>query len=139
MYYSSQPIRTPKNKIPAKVVTADGNKIEGCLFLTGDRRISDLLNGDVAYLPIETIDGEIHILNRHMISHVMPREVTEERTDKSENNVMLRENVLKLPVLCQSAPLWQRAAQSTHNFASYRVQGQSPASASIRHRSEPTS
>ena len=75
MYYASQKTHTLKNKIPAKVVTADGDIFEVCLFLPGDRRVSDLLNGETDFIPLETLDGEIYILNRRMISHVVPREV----------------------------------------------------------------
>ena len=85
MYYSSQKTHTPKNKIPAKVVTADGDIFEGCLFLPGDRRVSDLLNGETDFIPLETLDGEIYILNRRMISHVMPREVNAQRADGDQS------------------------------------------------------
>ena len=61
MYYSSQITRTPKRKIPAKVVLADGDLFEGCLFLTGDRRVSDLLNGDNDFIPFEKSNGDVYI------------------------------------------------------------------------------
>ena len=93
MYYSSQKTHTPKKKIPAKVVTADGDMFEGCLFLTGECRVSDLLNGETDFIPLETLDGEIYILNRRMISHVMPREVDAQQTSDttSEDDSALKE------------------------------------------------
>jgi hypothetical protein len=87
MYYSSNVTRTPKNKITAKVVLADGDLFEGCLFLTGDWWVSDLLNGESDFIPFETLNGEIYILNRRMISHVMPREADAQNVDDNTSEV----------------------------------------------------
>ena len=73
MYYAHQYLRAPKKKQPV-TVTADGETLEGCFFLSGDRRISDLLNSESDFIPFEASNGEIYILNRRMISRVMPRE-----------------------------------------------------------------
>ena len=98
MYYSSQKTRTPKKRISAKVVTADGDLFEGCLFLTGECRVSDLLNGESDFLPFETLNGDIYILNRRMISHVMPREADAQKTDDcaSEDDSALKEIAEKI-------------------------------------------
>ncbi len=81
MYYAHQYLRAPKKKQPV-TVTADGETLEGCFFLSGDRRISDLLNSESDFIPFETSDGKIYILNRRMISRAMPpKDSTQSATD----------------------------------------------------------
>ena len=64
MYFSTSHHRKPKHKVACSVVTMDGVALEGSLFATGDERIKDLLNGENAFVPLETFDGEIHLLIR---------------------------------------------------------------------------
>ena len=63
-----------KRKPAVSVVTKDGQIFEGRFFVTGDQRISDLLNGENAFIPIEIHDGTIHLINRSAISRLVPRE-----------------------------------------------------------------
>ena len=74
MYFSTSHHRKPKHKVACSVVTMDGVALEGSLFATGDQRIKDLLNGENAFVPLETFDGEIHLLNRATIARVTPHD-----------------------------------------------------------------
>ncbi len=74
MYFATTHNRLPKRKVSCAVVTQDGTSLEGSLFLTGDQRVKDLLNGENAFIPLETFDGEIHLLNRATISRVVPHD-----------------------------------------------------------------
>ena len=63
-----------KRKPAVSVVTKDGQIFEGRFFVTGDQRISDLLNGRNAFVPFEIHGATIHLLARSAIGHVVPRE-----------------------------------------------------------------
>ena len=74
MYFATSHSRQPKNKVACTVLTSDGDSMEGSLFTTGDQRIKDLLNGENAFIPFESFDGAIHLLNRATIARVVPHE-----------------------------------------------------------------
>ena len=74
MYFATSHSRQPKHKVACTVVTSEGDSLEGSLFTTGDQRIKDLLNGENAFIPFESFDGSIHLLNRATIARVSPHE-----------------------------------------------------------------
>ena len=74
MYYANTHSRRPKNKIMVSVVTADGEIFEGYLFVSGDQRVKDMLNGNSQFVPFETRGGAMYILNRNSIARVVPIE-----------------------------------------------------------------
>ena len=73
-YYATSHRRTPKNKIACSVATEDGKTVEGSVFVTGDQRVKDILNGENAFIPLETFDGEIYSLNCANIIRVVPHD-----------------------------------------------------------------
>jgi hypothetical protein len=81
MYYANTHASRPKNKIPASVVTTDGEIFEGYLFVSGDQRIKDMLNGDSQFIPFETRGGAMYILNRSAIARVVPTPVAAAKMD----------------------------------------------------------
>ncbi len=74
MYYANTQNRQPKKKISVSVVTADGEIFEGFLFVSGDQRVKDMLNGNSQFVPFETRGGAMYILNRNSIARVVPIE-----------------------------------------------------------------
>jgi hypothetical protein len=72
MYYASTHVGTPKRKSAVTATTVDGEVYQGCLFVSGDQRIKDLLNGDSEFVAFETLAGEIQILNRSSGARVVP-------------------------------------------------------------------
>lgn len=75
MYYASGNTYLPKRKVPVTLTTADGEVIEGNLFVFGDQRVTDVLNVDAEFLPFETVRGRIRLVNRSAIVRLVPREV----------------------------------------------------------------
>lgn len=84
MYYANTYRKAPKKKTAVSVVTMEGETLEGYLFVTGPQRITDLLNGASDFIPFETQDASIFILNRTSISRVIPHEVTEEEDGEDD-------------------------------------------------------
>ncbi|MDP6707446.1 MAG: hypothetical protein QF893_13965 [Alphaproteobacteria bacterium] len=74
LYFATTNTRKPKDRATVRVETTTGKTYEGCVFITGDQRIKDLLNGEDAFLPLETANGEIHLINRECIAEVIPYE-----------------------------------------------------------------
>ena len=70
-------VRTPQNRIFARLRTMDGAEFEGWFFVLGDQRTKDMLNGDSLFVPFETEGGEMHIFNKNVIAHVTPMEHVE--------------------------------------------------------------
>ena len=81
MYYANTHARQPKNKIPASVVTTDGEIFDGYLFVSGDQRIKDMLNGDSQFIPFETRGGALYIMNRSAIARVVPTQIAATEMD----------------------------------------------------------
>ena len=73
IYFAQGLIRQSKRRSPIMVFTEDAEVLEGSFFVGGIQRISDLLNGERAFVPIELLDGTIHLLARSAITRVVPR------------------------------------------------------------------
>ncbi|MDP6707434.1 MAG: tetratricopeptide repeat protein [Alphaproteobacteria bacterium] len=73
MYYAGEDSRTPKKKVAVTVVSMDGEVSEGYFFVAGIERISDILNEEQEFVPFDSLDGSISILNRRSIGRVLPR------------------------------------------------------------------
>jgi hypothetical protein len=66
--------KIPKSKATVTLKLTDGEMFEGHFFLSGDERVTDLLNGKAQYLPFETLNGAIFVINKVMIARVIARE-----------------------------------------------------------------
>ena len=71
---SGQAFKLTKRKSAVSVLTNDGEVFEGHFFVTGDQRLSELLNRESVFFPFEFLDGKIHLIHRSVISRVIPRE-----------------------------------------------------------------
>ena len=49
--------KTSRQRVPVRIVCADGEAVDCIVFLAPGARVIDLLNDDRAFLPIETRDG----------------------------------------------------------------------------------
>ncbi len=63
-------LRTDKLKIDVQVETQNGKKFLGSMFVRRDQRMSDLLNDDRSFLPLETTEGLVVNLNKLTIVYV---------------------------------------------------------------------
>lgn len=66
--------KIPKTKATVTVKLNDGEMFDGHFFLSGDERVTDLLNSEKQYLPFETMNGMIFVINKVMISRVISKE-----------------------------------------------------------------
>ena len=73
MYYANYS-RAKKRLVSVSLVTSDGKSYEGVLFITGDQRVKDHLNGPEKLIAFETTCGVLHLLNRKEISRVIPHD-----------------------------------------------------------------
>lgn len=74
MSNGDSPRKIPKTKATVTVKLNDGEMFDGHFFLSGDERVTDLLNGEKQYLPFETMNGMIFVINKVMISRVISKE-----------------------------------------------------------------
>lgn len=63
--------------------TKSGEVFEGHVFVSGDLRVKDQLNGPEDFLAFETMGGQLYLIARSELARVVPRPApTEEaRTD----------------------------------------------------------
>jgi hypothetical protein len=66
----SNPRFQPKKTAPAVVILTDGSVISGKLFINDNSRITDLLNDDRKFVPLQTGDGSIVALAKSSIMQV---------------------------------------------------------------------
>ena len=64
--------KTPKVKLEAEVVLVNGEKLYCRLFTMPQSRLSDLLNDDRDFLPIELTDGRTTVVQKVTILRVTP-------------------------------------------------------------------
>jgi DnaJ-domain-containing protein 1 len=57
-------------KVPAEVVLTDGETGLYHLFVGNQQRLSDLINDDRAFLPVETSEGSISFLQKSAIARI---------------------------------------------------------------------
>lgn len=65
-------LKRTKIKLLADIELAEGTRLVGAFFLSPGQRLSDLLNDDRAFLPIEAADGSITLIQKRMLSRVTP-------------------------------------------------------------------
>ncbi len=73
MYRSSDVIR-PKTKIRVQLQQGDGTSLEGFVFVAGNERVLDLLNGREPFMPFETEDGRYVMINKQAIAFAWPHD-----------------------------------------------------------------
>ena len=66
--------KTPKIKQETEIRLRDGTQILANLFIAPQSRISDLLNDEREFLPIELTDGRTTVLRKAAIMQVTPME-----------------------------------------------------------------
>lgn len=64
--------KTPKLKCESEVRLSDGTRLLANLFIAPQGRISDLLNDEREFLPIELTDGRTIVLRKSAITQVTP-------------------------------------------------------------------
>jgi len=65
---------TPKVKLETEIRLRDGSKLLANLFVQPQSRISDLLNDEREFLPVELVDGRTTVLRKAAIMQVTPME-----------------------------------------------------------------
>lgn len=63
----------PKSAVRAEIVLADGSILNGSLFTPNLGRITDLLNDDRKFLPVQTLEGEFVAVAKSAIQTVSLR------------------------------------------------------------------
>ena len=63
---------TPKIKAEVEMITHDGVMLKGKFFTVPSQRVLDVLNDERTFLPFETEDGDIYIVNKTFIARIRP-------------------------------------------------------------------
>ena len=63
---------TPKVKAEVEVMTHDGVVLKGKFFTVPSQRVLDVLNDERTFLPFETEDGDIYIINKTFVTRIRP-------------------------------------------------------------------
>lgn len=66
--------KTPKVKQETEIRLRDGSKLLANLFVQPQSRLSDLLNDEREFLPVELVDGRTTVLRKAAIMQVTPAE-----------------------------------------------------------------
>jgi DnaJ-domain-containing protein 1 len=66
--------KTPKIKLEAEILLENGDKLFARVFTLPQSRISDLLNDDRRFLPVELTDGRTTVIRKTSIIRVTPIE-----------------------------------------------------------------
>ena len=72
MMQSGTPKATPKIKAEVEMITHDGVMLKGKFFMVPSQRVLDVLNDERAFLPFETEDGDIYIINKQFVARIRP-------------------------------------------------------------------
>ena len=109
MFETTQ-LRRTREKIEASIRLSNGDTIEGFLFLAKQERVSDLLNDDRAFLPVETGHDTV-VISKAQIAEVRIHETHDESgvTDPYE---MLRVEPTASDAEVRSA--WMARVKSCH-------------------------
>ena len=65
---------TQKVKTEVELTLTDGSVLGGEMFMHADQRVLDLLNDDRRFVPFETFDGAISVINKSVIAKITPLE-----------------------------------------------------------------
>lgn len=63
---------TRMDQAPVELRTLNGKVICGSVFLTNQDRVSDVFNSKRQFVPLETDEGELRIVNKSVIMRVKP-------------------------------------------------------------------
>ncbi len=61
-----------KDRVEVSVIMADGSSIDGHVFLSDDERVSDLLNSNRMFFPLELESNELLLINKTSIALCKP-------------------------------------------------------------------
>jgi hypothetical protein len=61
-----------KDRVEVSVIMADGSNIDGHVFLSDDERVSDLLNSNRMFFPLELESNELLLINKSSIALCKP-------------------------------------------------------------------
>ena len=53
-----------KIRVEVSIIMSDGSNIEGYVFLSESERVSDMLNSDRRFLPLELLNQELLVINK---------------------------------------------------------------------------
>ncbi len=75
--------RSEKRKVAVSLSTKSGEIFEGNVFVSGDLRVKDQLNGPEDFIAFETMGGQLYLIARSELARVVPRPTPtdEARTD----------------------------------------------------------
>ena len=65
-------LRVHKDRVEVSIIMSDGSNIEGCVFLGEGERVSDMLNSDRRFLPLELPSQELLLVNKNSIALCKP-------------------------------------------------------------------
>ena len=68
-------VSTQLDQIAVEITTIDEQTMVGRVFVSGNQRVVDVLNGDRSFIPIETERGELEIINKSTFDLVTPIEM----------------------------------------------------------------
>ena len=78
MQFGSEQV-TQKLKHEVKLRLYDGTEVQISLFLSPQQRLVDMLNDTRIFLPAEGNDGDVVMLNKSLIAHVIPTDQSIQR------------------------------------------------------------
>ena len=70
--HRSRDVIGPKSKIPIRLKCNDGSELVGYVHVCGQERILDLVNDSRPFLPFETNEGKILLINKSMVGVIEP-------------------------------------------------------------------
>ena len=59
-----------KDRYPVLLKMMDGEIVEGSVFMQQDERLVDMMNDERTFLPFESEDREIYVINKASISKI---------------------------------------------------------------------
>ncbi len=65
--------RSEKRKIAVSLSTKSGEIFEGHVFVSGNLRVKDQLNGPEDFIAFETMGGQLYLIARSELARVVPR------------------------------------------------------------------
>ncbi len=109
--------RIHKRKVQVKVELDDGTTMLASLFLLQQQRVSDLLNDNRRFLPLQTSEGIITNLRKTAIYRVTP--IEQDVTQDLDNDPF---KILKVPDTISNDALREAYVKLCHDYHPDRVQ-----------------
>ncbi len=106
-----------KNKVEVKIELDDGTTMLAGVFLTAQQRLSDMLNDDRRFLPLQTTDGIITNLRKNAIYRVTP--LNQDVKQDAENDPF---KILGVADTISDAELREAYLKLCHDYHPDRVQ-----------------